>query len=167
MALIIPPATLSFLLRFFVFLSFFIELPNCWRNENWELSSTNVRFFKRISKTKKHVHMCTRHFYQSNIPIGTFCCSKCYPLNLEVQSNLVIRNVLIRNKLVSVNFKMSNFKELLQFMQFLNMSEHVETCLNLFRFNMIWIDTILKHVWTCSNMSKLVQIQYDINCYHS
>ena len=49
------------------------------------------------------------------------------------------------------------------------MSEHVETCLNLFRFNMIWIVTIiaiLKHVWTCSSMSKLVQIQYDTNCYN-
>ena len=52
-------------------------------------------------------------------------------------------------------------------MRFSNMSEHVETCLNLFRFNVIWIDTILKHVWTCSNMSKLVQIQYDTNCYNS
>ena len=32
------------------------------------------------------------------------------------------------------------------------MSEHVQTCLNLFRFNMILIVTIhriLKHVWTC------------------
>ena len=47
---------------------------------------------------------------------------------------------------------------------------HVQTCLNFFRFNMIWIvtiHTILKHVWTCSNMSKLVQIQYDMNCYDS
>ena len=38
-----------------------------------------------------------------------------------------------------------------------------QTCLNLFRFNMIWIVTIhviLKHVWTCWNMSKHVQIQY-------
>ena len=45
---------------------------------------------------------------------------------------------------------------------------HVQTCPNLFRFNMIWIvtiHTIFKHVCTCSNMSKLVQIQYDINCY--
>ena len=45
-----------------------------------------------------------------------------------------------------------------------------QTCLKLFRFNMIWIVTIhkiLKHVWTCSNMSKLVQIQYDMNCYNS
>ena len=36
-----------------------------------------------------------------------------------------------------------------------------QTCLNLFRFNMIWIVTIhviLKHVWTCWNMSELVQI---------
>ena len=24
-----------------------------------------------------------------------------------------------------------------------------------------------EHVWTCSNMSKLVQIQYDTNCYNS
>ena len=31
----------------------------------------------------------------------------------------------------------------------------------------IQIVTILKHVWTCSNMSKLVQIQYDTNCYDS
>ena len=35
------------------------------------LSSTNVRFFKRIAKTKKHVHVCTGHFNQSNLPIGT------------------------------------------------------------------------------------------------
>ena len=45
-----------------------------------------------------------------------------------------------------------------------------QTCLNLFRFNMIWIVTIhviLKHVWTCWNMSKLVQIQHDMNCYNS
>ena len=35
-----------------------------------------------------------------------------------------------------------------------------QTCLNLFRFNMIWIVTIhviLKHVWTCWNMSELVR----------
>ena len=60
--------------------------------------------------------------------------------------------------------------EFLQFMQFSNMSEHVETCLKLFRFNMIQIVTIhaiLKHVWTCSNMSKLVQIYWDTNCYDS
>ena len=56
------------------------------------------------------------------------------------------------------------------------MSERVQTYLNLFRFNMIWIDTIyittwrntlkfeqmqfsnmLKHVWTCWNMSEHVQ----------
>ena len=45
-----------------------------------------------------------------------------------------------------------------------------QSCLNLFRFNMIWIVTIhviLKHVWTCWNMSELVQIQYDTNCYDS
>ena len=64
-----------------------------------------------------------------------------------------------------------------------------QTCLNLFRFTKIWIVTIhmiLKHVWTCSNkhvltcsesiwyellrfsnMSKLVQNQYDMNCYDS
>ena len=50
------------------------------------------------------------------------------------------------------------------------MSEHVQTCLNLFRFNMMQIATIhviLKHVWTFWNMSKLVQIQYDMNCYDS
>ena len=38
----------------------------------------------------------------------------------------------------------------------------------LFRINMIWIvmiHVILKHVATCWNMSKLVQIQYDMNCY--
>ena len=52
----------------------------------------------------------------------------------------------------------------------LNMSEYVEIFLNLFRFNMIQIVTIhviLKHVWTCWNMSKLVQILYDMNCYDS
>ena len=35
---------------------------------------------------------------------------------------------------------------------------------------MIQIATIhanFKHVWTCWNMSKLVQIQYDIYCYNS
>ena len=53
--------------------------------------------------------------------------------------------------------------QLLQFMWFSNMSEPVETCLNLFKFIMIWIDAIFKHVWTCSNLSKLVQIQYDMN----
>ena len=57
--------------------------------------------------------------------------------------------------------------ESLRFMQFSNMSEHVQTCLNLFRFIMIWIDAIFKHVWTCSNLFKLVQIQYDTNCYDS
>ena len=31
----------------------------------------------------------------------------------------------------------------------------------------VTINTILKHVWTCWNMSKLVQIQYDMNCYDS
>ena len=48
--------------------------------------------------------------------------------------------------------------------------KHVETCLNLLRFNTIWIvtiHTILKHVWTCWNMSKLVQIQHDMNFYNS
>ena len=68
--------------------------------------------------------------------------------------------------------------ELLRFIWFSNMSELVQnqydmnrydsqTCLNLFRINLIWIDMILKHVWTCWNMSKLVQNQYDINCYDS
>ena len=50
------------------------------------------------------------------------------------------------------------------------MSEHVQTCSNLFRFNMIQIvrvHMILKHVWTCWNLSKLVQIQHDMNCYYS
>ena len=50
------------------------------------------------------------------------------------------------------------------------MFKHVQTCLNLFRFNVIQIVAIfgiLKHVWTCWNMSKLVQIQYDMNCYNS
>ena len=63
-----------------------------------------------------------------------------------------------------------------------------QTCLNLFRINMIRIDTILKYVKTWrntqknlrlkysfkplstiwfSNMSQLVQIQYDTNCYDS
>ena len=45
-----------------------------------------------------------------------------------------------------------------------------QTCRNLFRFNMVWIVTIhviLKHVWTCWNMSELVPIQYDMNCYNS
>jgi hypothetical protein len=63
-------------------------------------------------------------------------------------------------------------------------SYNSQTCINLFIFNMIWIVTIhmiLKHVWTCSdsiwykllqliwfsNMSKLVQIHYDTNCYNS
>ena len=51
------------------------------------------------------------------------------------------------------------------------MSEHVQTCLNLFRFNMIQIVTIhtilvmSEHVQTCLN--RLVQIQYDTNCYDS
>ena len=82
--------------------------------------------------------------------------------------------------------------ELVQFMRFSNMSEHVETCLNLFRFYMIWIvmiHMILTDIWTCSNkhvktcsdsiwyellrfiwfsnMSELVQNQYDMNCYDS
>ena len=42
------------------------------------------------------------------------------------------------------------------------MSEHVETCLNLFRFNMIWIVTIhaiLKRVWTCLNMFRFNMIR--------
>ena len=46
------------------------------------------------------------------------------------------------------------------------MMYYFQTCLNLFRFNMMWIVTIhriLKHVWTCSNMSKLVQIQYEFS----
>ena len=45
-----------------------------------------------------------------------------------------------------------------------------KTCLNLFKCNMIpivTINTILKHVWTCWNMSTLVQIQYDMNWYNS
>ena len=92
--------------------------------------------------------------------------------------------------------------ELLQFMRFSKMSKHVESCLKLFRFNMIWIvmihmiwsvtihhvwtlkqtclnlfrlnliwintiHIILKHVWTCLNMSKLVQNQYDMNWFYS
>ena len=67
-----------------------------------------------------------------------------------------------------LNLLDSIWYKFLQFMWFSNMSEYVERCLNLFRFNMIWIVTIhviLKHVWTCWNMSKLVQIQYDMNCY--
>ena len=60
--------------------------------------------------------------------------------------------------------------KMLWFIRFSNMSENIQTCLNLFRFNMIQIftiDVILKHVWTCWNMSKLVQIQYNMNCYDS
>ena len=39
------------------------------------------------------------------------------------------------------------------------MSEHVETCLNLFRFNMLWIDTILQTCWNLYWISKtLIQI---------
>ena len=46
------------------------------------------------------------------------------------------------------------------------MSEHVQTCLNLFRFNMILLrfigfSNMSEHVHT--NLSKLVQIQYDTN----
>ena len=68
--------------------------------------------------------------------------------------------------------------ELLRFIWFSNMSELVQnqydmnrydsqTCLNLFRINLIWIDMILKHVWTCWNMSKLVKNQSDMNWYDS
>ena len=40
------------------------------------------------------------------------------------------------------------------------MSEHVQTCLNLFRINMIRIDTILKHVKTRNeNMTKYTKIE--------
>ena len=55
-------------------------------------------------------------------------------------------------------------------MRIVTILKHVWTCSNmskLFRFNTIRIATILKHVWTCLNMSKLVQIQYDMNCYDS
>ena len=49
--------------------------------------------------------------------------------------------------------------KLLLFIWFSNISEQVQTCLNLFRFNMIWIDTILKHVWTWNqNMMKYYKI---------
>ena len=50
--------------------------------------------------------------------------------------------------------------ELLQFLWFSTMSEHVETCLNLFRFNMIWIDMILKRVKTCSESIWYELIQF-------
>ena len=44
-------------------------------------------------------------------------------------------------------------------MRFSNMSEHVETCLNLFRINMIQIDTIFKRVKTQNkNMMKYSKI---------
>jgi hypothetical protein len=72
------------------------------------------------------------------------------------------------SKLVQIQCDMNCYD--LQFIWFLNMSEHVQTCLNFFRFNMIQVVTIhaiLKHVWTCWNMSILVQIQYDTNCYDS
>ena len=55
--------------------------------------------------------------------------------------------------------------------EYIALQQQVSTCLNLFRFNMIQIVTIhaiLKHVWTCSNMSKLVQNhEYDTNWYNS
>ena len=40
------------------------------------------------------------------------------------------------------------------------MSEYVQTCLNLFRFNMIGIDMILKHVKTQNeNMTKYAKFE--------
>ena len=83
---------------------------------------------------------------------------------LKIQTMIKIVWFSNMSKLVQIQY------ELLRFIRFSNMSEHVQTCLNLFRFNMIQIVTIhaiLKHVWTCWNMSKLVQIQYDMNCYNS
>ena len=51
------------------------------------------------------------------------------------------------------------------------MSEYVQT--NMSKLVQIKYDTNCydsydsQHVWTCSNMSKLVQIQYDTDCYNS
>ena len=45
--------------------------------------------------------------------------------------------------------------ELLWFIWFPNMSEQGKTYLNLFRINMIWIDTILEYVKTWRNTLKL------------
>ena len=55
--------------------------------------------------------------------------------------------------------------ELLRFIWFSNMSEHVQTCLNLFRINMIWIYTILKY---CQNMMKYTKCLWCnlIQSYH-
>ena len=83
--------------------------------------------------------------------------------------HLILKDIWIcwnMSKLVQIQYD-TNY-ELLQFIRFSNMSEHVQTCQNLFRFNMIWIVTtlmILKHVWISLNVSKIVQIQHDINCY--
>ena len=79
---------------------------------------------------------------------------------------LLKRQVNVQSTQLSNFFKFSKsskFSKILWIYDF-------QTCLKLFRFNMIWIVTIhkiLKHVWTCSNMSKLVQIKYDTNCYNS
>ena len=57
---------------------------------------------------------------------------------------------------LQVNSQNVQNTQLLQFIWFSNISEHVQTCLNLFRFNMIQIVTIhttclnmMKHVLTC------------------
>ena len=63
-----------------------------------------------------------------------------------------------------------NSSNSLNLLNSLNCFVWFQTCLNLFKFNMIWIVTIqmiLKHVWTCTNISELVQIQYDMNCNDS
>ena len=109
-------------------------------------------------------------FSESAIPFSNLSISKeqdskeLSPRSLD--KILLKRQVNVQSTQLSNFFKFSKsskFSKILWIYDF-------QTCLKLFRFNMIWIVTIhkiLKHVWTCSNMSKLVQIKYDTNCYNS
>ena len=87
-----------------------------------------------------------------------------------VRIQTILKHVLTcsnMSKLIQIQYDMNCYNS---YESQTNMSELVQTCLNLFRFNMIWIvaiHVILKHVWTCWNMPKLGQIQYDMNCHNS
>ena len=67
------------------------------------------------------------------------------------------------SKLVQIQYD-TNCYSSCDFQTCLNMLKHVQTCSDLW---IVMIHVILKHVWTCWNMSELVQVQYDTNCYNS
>ena len=85
--------------------------------------------------------------------------------HVKTCSESILLNMILKHVLTCLD---SIWYKLLGFIWFSNMSEHVQTCPNLFIFNMIHMNCYNAYnSQTCLNMSKLVQIQYDRNWHDS